>query len=208
MALKDILKKISEEKKVIQGEAVKDKLYSSQQDFHEREKALREFERSKEKLFDVNRWSRLPGITSGFQLYTPQGEPKPKGRPQPGDFLMIDLPGPAPENWVVVTDVKEEKEMAEFTVSPSRDPRDKGEETKEVEHFFSDGSTSTFKVELKGTTLYGYEIGKNEGINNKGKKAGDREIINTLIAEGGWAFFQKIQWEKLTAYLVHQVDID
>lgn len=208
MALKDILKKISEEKKVIQGEAVKDKLYSSQQDFHEREKALREFERSKEKLFDVNRWSRLPGITSGFQLYTPQGEPKPKGRPQPGDFLMIDLPGPAPENWVVVTDVKEEKEMAEFTVSPSRDPRDKGEEAKEVEHFFSDGSTSTFKVELKGTTLYGYEIGKNEGINNKGKKAGDREIINTLIAEGGWAFFQKIQWEKLTAYLVHQVDID
>lgn len=208
MALKDILKKISEEKKVIQGEAVKDKLYSSQQDFHDREKALREFERSKEKLFDVNRWSRLPGITSGFQLYTPQGEPKPKGRPQPGDFLMIDLPGPAPENWVVVTDVKEEKEMAEFTVSPSRDPRDKGEEAKEVEHFFSDGSTSTFKVELKGTTLYGYEIGKNEGINNKGKKAGDREIINTLIAEGGWAFFQKIQWEKLTAYLVHQVDID
>ena len=208
MALKNIFKKINEEKKVIQGEAVKDKLYSSQQDFYDREKALREFERSKEKLFDVNRWSRLPGVTSGFQLYTPQGEPKPKGKPQAGDFIMIDLPGPAPENWVVVTDIKEEKEMAEFTVSPSHDPRDKGEEAQEIEHFFSDGATSTFKVELKGTTLYGYEIGKNEGINNEGKKAGDREIINTLIAEGGWALFQKIQWEKLTAYLVHQTEID
>lgn len=208
MGLKDIFKKVSTEQKAIKGEVAKDKLFYSKQDFQDREKALRELERSKEKLFDVNRWSRLPGITSGFQLYTPQGEPKPKSRPQPGDFLMIDLPGPAPENWVVVMDVKEEKEMAEFTVSPSRDPRDEGEGTKEVDHFFTDGASSTFKVELKETTLYAYEIGRNEVINNKGEKAGGREVINTVIAEGGWAFFQKIQWEKLTKYLVHQVEIE
>lgn len=49
---------------------------------------------------------------------------------------------------------------------------------------------------------------KNEGINNKGKEAGNRKLINTLIAEGGWAAFQKFQWEKLTDYLVHKIEIN
>lgn len=208
MGLKNIFTTLKEEVKVVEGEATKDKQYSGHKEFPDRETAVREFERSKEKLFDVNRWSRMPGITSGFQLYTPDGKPKPKGLPEKGDFMMIDLPGPAPENWVVVTDIKNEKESAEFTVSPSQDPRDEGDEAKEVEHFFSDGSTSTFKTEIKGTTIYAWEIGRNEGINNEGKKAGDREVVNTLIAEGGWALFQKIQWEKLTSYLVHETEIE
>lgn len=208
MGLKDIFKKVQKEKKVIEGEETKDKLFSSEKEFPDRETALREFKRSKEKLFDVNRWSRMPGITSGFQLYTPEGKPKPKAKPEVGDYLMIDLPGPAPENWVIVTDIKEEDEMAEFTVSPSQDPRDTGEEAEEIEHFFRDEATSTFKVELNGSTIAAYEIGKNEGINNEGKEAGDREVVNTLIAEGGWALFQKIQWEKLTDYLVHNTEIE
>lgn len=211
MGLKDIIKKVEKkvekEKKVLEGEETKDKLYSSKKDFPDKATAQREFKRSKEKLFDVNKWSRMPGITSGFQLYSPEGKPKPDHKPQVGDYLMIDLPGPAPENWVVVTDIQEKDEAAEFTVSPSQDPRDKGEEAEEIEHFFSDGATSTFKVKLEGNTISAYEIGKNEGINNEGKEAGNREVVNTLIAEGGWALFQKIQWEKLTDYLVHKTEI-
>jgi hypothetical protein len=106
-----------------------------------------------------------------------------------------------------VVDIRVEENLANFTVSPSEDPQKRhaaGEQ--EIEHFFIKEATSTFQVELHGNRLIALEIGKNEGINNQGEEAGSRGILNTLIAEGGWAFFQKVQWEKLTSYLVHNIE--
>ena len=208
MGLKDIIHKIWKEKKIIEGEETKNKFYSSQNDFPTEEIARKEFERSKAKLFDVNRWSYMPGVTSGFQLYNEQGEKLFEKRPKVGDYLSIDLPGPTPENWVKVIDIQEEEDMAEFTVSPSPNPKDVGEEAREIKHFFIDEATSTFRVEREGKSIFGFEIGKNEGINNQGKEAGDREFINTLIAEGGWAAFQKLQWEKFADYVVHKIEAE
>jgi hypothetical protein len=208
MGIKDVFNKIKKEKKILEGEESRNTSYSSQQDFPDRATALQEFERSKQKLFDVNKWSDMPGLTSRFVLYNARGQQKTDNKPALGDFLLIDLPGPTPENWVKVTDIKVEEELAEFTVSPSPDPRSTGEERKEVEHFFADQATSTFRVHLKGKSIFAHEIGRNEEINNEGKEAGNREVINTLIAEGGWAGFQALQWEKLTDYLVHNTELD
>ena len=199
---------IKKEKKIIQGEATKDVTYSSEQAFADELVASKEFHRSVEKLFDVERWTDLPGITATFELYDQHGMRKAGGPPAIGDFIKILLPGPFPENWVVVTQVKKEENSAEFTVSPSRDPNAEGEERKEIKHFFSDEATSTFKVERIGNVIRAYEIGKNEGINNQGEEAGDRKVINTLIAEGGWMFFQKVQWQKLTDHLVNKIEIE
>lgn len=208
MEISSIFRKISKEFKVLTGEAGKEKVYSSRQEYPDKGTAEKAFERSKEKLFEVRKWSDLPGITSaGFALFNAQGQPKPEGKLRTGDFLLIDLPGPDPETWVRVTDLQEGHDQAFFTVSPSPDPREAGEEeVREVEHFFADTATSTFKVALKGKTIYGYEIGKNEKINNNGKKAGNMGWINTLISEGGWIFFQEMQWEQLTDYLVHKIE--
>ena len=106
----------------------------------------------------------------------------------------------------MVTDIKNEQELAEFTVSPSKDPTDKEKDEKEIEHFFIDGATSTFRVEMRGNELKACELGRNEGINNE-KNAGNRKLINTILAEGGWATFQKTQWKKLTDYFVHKIEI-
>src|SRR5690606_6189891 len=114
-------------------------------------------------------------------------------KPEIGYFIRIMLPAPTPENWVKVTQMREEDELAEFTVSPCRDPQELEED---VEHFFIKEATSTFRVELKDRTIYAYEIGKNEGVNNKDAEAGNRGLLNTLLAAGGWAAFQKIQWKK------------
>lgn len=206
MGVKDLFKKVWQEIKVIKGDAAKDKLFCNKKTFPTKEVAVGEFQRSKEKLFYVNGWSQLPGITSGFTVYTPEGKEKPSGKPDKGDFIFIDLPGPTPETWVEVIDVKESEQEAEFTVRPSPDPREGREEIAKVEHFFADEATSTFKVELVGNTIFGYEIGKEEGINNQGKEAGGREVINTIIAFGGWIAFQEIQWDKLTRYLVHEIE--
>jgi hypothetical protein len=196
------------EKKVIQGEETKDMTYSSEKKFPDGKTAEMEFQRAVNKLFDVNAWTELPGITSTFQLYTSQGAEKNTPQPQVNDFIKILLPGPFPENWVIVTDVRKDKNFAEFVVSPSFDPSTKGDEREEVKHFFIKEATSTFRVEHKDKSIIAYEIGKNEGINNEGKEAADRELINTLVAEGGWAAFQKFQWKKLTDYLVHEIEIN
>jgi hypothetical protein len=123
--------------------------------------------------------------------------------PEVGDYIRIDIPGPVPENWVRVIRVHVAPDEAEFVVKPSPDPRKGGEAgSGEVEHFFRREASSTFRVDRQGATLTGWEIGKNEGINNQDEQAGNRGVLNTVVAEGGWALFQELQWKKLTDYLV------
>ncbi len=206
MSIISFFNDLTREIKILLGEGSKDKIYSSQNSFPDRQIAGKEFERSKEKLFDVNRWSDFPGVSSKFELYDKQARPSQAKKPEIGYFIKILLPGPTPENWVQVTHLHEEKEMAEFTVNPCKDPLNNDDD---VEHFFVKEATSTFKVELKNTTIHAYEIGKNEKVNNQdNREAGKRKAINTLLAAGGWAGFQKLQWEKLTKYLVHEIEIE
>lgn len=201
MDIKYVFKAIVGEIKTIFGDKSKDKVYSSYHKYDNQDDARKAYDKAVEKLFNVDRWSKLPGASSEFQLHSSSGQRKRGGTPVRGDFIRILLPGPLPENWVVVTNIKTEDNLAEFTVSPNLDPQ---ESDQDIEHFFSDEATSTFRVELEGNSLRAFEIGKNEGINNKGKDAGNRNVLNTMLAEGGWAGFQKIQWEKLTDYLTHK----
>lgn len=123
--------------------------------------------------------------------------------PEIGYFIKIVLPGSNLENWVKVTAIHATDTMAEFTVHPSERPKELDQEQEVIEHFFSKEASSTFRVVRQGNTLSAYEIGKNEGINNQGQEAGNRALLNTLVAEGGWAGIQALQWDKLTRYLVH-----
>jgi len=207
MVMKRLFRKIKEEKEIIQGDATRGKLYSSDHTYATRDEANRAFKRSIEKLFDVNRWSDLPGFTSAFQLHDVNGTEKDAVMPQVNDYIKIILPGPVPENWVVVSDVTEEENRVEFTVNPSINPTKQRDEQDKIEHFFIPEASSTFRVQLDGNKISAFEIGKNEGINNN-EDAGNRKLINTLIAEGGWAGVQEFQWNKLTDYLVHKIEID
>ncbi len=203
----DIIKAVKKEGEVIKGEETKDKQYSSENTYPDPAAANEAFARSKQKLLDINAWSDLPGITSAFVLHDHQGQPKPACLPEPGDFIFIDLPGPLPENWVRITAVHSGEKEAEVVVQPSYNPKSReGAARGETEHFFSSEATSTFRVRLDGNTVSAWEIGRNERINNQGTEAGNRSVINTLVAEGGWAFFQRMQWKKLTEYLVHLQD--
>lgn len=206
MDIKDIYRNLKRKVKVLEGEESRNQHFSSQNDFPDEATARKAFERAKKKLFDVNSWSELPGFSSEFKLYNDRGELRSVKKPEVGDYVLINLPGPAPANWVKVVGVKEEDNMAEFIVSPSEDPKEKG--TKEIKHFFIDEATSTFRVKREHKSIFAHEIGKNIAINNEGEEAGDRGIINTIIAGSGWAGLQKVQWEKLTDYLVHKIETE
>ena len=203
MRLGDFLDNAKREAQVIKGEATKDTRFSSEHPYPDAASTAEAFARAREKLFYVDGWSTLPGFSAKFGLYDRAGLRKP-GSPAVGDCIRISLPGPLPENWVTVTDVRTGPAEAQFTVSPCGNPKAGGESTEgQVAHFFGGEATSTFQVALKGNTLVASEIGRDERINNQGDEAGGRAVVNTLIAEGGWALFQKMQWKKLTDYLAH-----
>ncbi len=204
MSLGDFLENARREAQVIKGEATKDTRFSSERPYPDANAAAEAFGRARQKLFDVDGWSTLPGFSARFGLYDRAGLRKP-GSPAVGDCIRISLPGPLPENWVTVTDVRTGPAEAQFTVSPCGNPKAGGESTEgQVAHFFGGEATSTFRVALKGNTLVASEIGRDERINNQGDEAGGRAVVNTLIAEGGWAVFQEMQWKKLTDYLAEQ----
>lgn len=200
MEEKSLPDQIEQEEQIPVGAAVRNTAFGSQNTFADEATAIEAFSRSVEKLLNVNAWSDLSSFTADFTLYDQAAQPKPDGTIEPGDYILINLPGPLPKNWVRVTDKQLDECWAEFTVQPSADPAEAN--SGEVVHFFTDQARSTFRVERSGTRIMAAELGQNEVINNH-EKAGDRAIVNTAIAEGGWLFYQKIQWKLLTDYLVH-----
>jgi hypothetical protein len=204
MGIKKIVDKVKEEINVLKGDESKDKVYQNEQDYPDQISARTAFEESKKKLFNVNLWSNLQGINSTFELHDERGRKTTAEMPEIGFYVKVTLPATNMENWVQVNDIRTSDNMAEFTVQPSSKPNPPVDEEEVTEHFFTSEATSTFRVEVQGTKLIGSEIGKNEFINNQGEESGDRAVMNTLVAQGGWAGFQELQWDKLTSYLVHQ----
>lgn len=200
MKLKTIVDQLQREAKAIQGEATKDSMYVSHATFPDEVAAGEGFTRSVAKLLTVNSWSGLSSISADFALFDSAGQAKPDGLVEVDDYIRIVLPGPTPENWVRVILVSLDTKRAEFTVQPSPDPMTN--EPAQVDHFFTDQARSMFRVELVGRTISAFQLGQQEGINNQQPQAGNRALINTVIAETGWLFYQKIQWQLLTDYLV------
>ncbi|AMM51824.1 hypothetical protein TH61_12435 [Rufibacter sp. DG15C] len=206
MGVTDLFEKIKKEIKAILGEEAKDKFFQHENTFPDEASAVQAFAESRQKLFNVEDWSHMTGITSTFELYDAQGQRDPNKKPDLGDYIKIILPATTIENWVKVIEVVEEENLAKFVVQPSHNPLTPAEEPGKIEHFFTEEATSTFLVARQGTTLLACEIGKNEVANNQGEEAGDRPILNTVISTGGWAGFQAIQWGNLTKFLVHLKD--
>lgn len=198
----DGLQNIKDEAKVLKGEKGKDKSYSSTRDFRTEAEAQAEFSHARNRLFDVNKWSDIPGVAnSRFTLYGRAGDRLNRSAVQVDDLIEIDLPGPFPMFWVRVVDVLTGDDEASFTVQPATDPARRGD-TSVTDHFFHDKARSIFRVERQGSSLTAAEIGLNEAINRDEPEAGGRGVVNTLVSEGGWALFQSHQWKNLTDYLV------
>ena len=198
--MRSILDKILHELKLVRGDASQDVTYQSERTFSSETAASQAFDEAVDRLFHVDAWSNLSTFTADFTLHDAQGMPKPNSTPAISDYILIQLPGPLPENWVRVVDRVQEENRAAFVVRPSHNPQQNNPQT--IAHFFDGQAISTFMVERTGTTLTAFEIGVAESINNQGVQAGDRAAVNVLIAETGWLFYQQVQWKTLTDYLV------
>ena len=202
MSVKNIIEEAKHAGHLLTGEESKDTSFSSTQAHADSETAAQAFEKAKNRLFHVEAWSDISALSSTFILYDASGQRKEGQAVQLSDYICIQLPGPLPENWVKVENVHTTEQEAAFTVSPSKSPLKQEENKQQIKHFFTQQASSTFKVKLEKNTVCAWEIGKNEVANNQGEQAGDRSVINTMIAVAGWALFQKIQWQLVTDYLV------
>lgn len=206
MGLKDKASKafdgMKEEGKVLKGEKSKDKVYSSARQFEDEDSASFEFSRSRERLFNVNAWSQIPGVANAtFELFSQEGELLNRNQVSNEDFIKIDLPGPLPFYWVKVIEISDVPDRAQFTVQPAYDPTEK-DDKRATDHFFQGKARSIFRVERNGKEITAMEIGIDEAINNKEEEADGKGLINTLVSQGAWAVFQKYQWKNLTDYVV------
>ena len=180
----------------------KNRCFKNYREYKTTVEARNAFIESKKKLFDVKQWSALPGYTATFEVYNPVQQ-KFHSEIKVGYYIKISFSKLLPHNWVKITDIFKSDTLAFIKVRPARDPN---KNNNQIAHFLVENASSTFKVEIKGHTIFGYEVGCDEFINNKGEQAGNRKIINTIIAIGGWLGIQNLQCNKLTNYLVHKTE--
>ncbi|HJW16223.1 MAG TPA: hypothetical protein VJ499_03840 [Flavisolibacter sp.] len=160
-----------------------------------------------ERLMDINNWQQIAGkATASFQLTDNSGNDVQR-EAQKGDHLKIDIPGPGTVSgegfdWVQIEAIeKDQDEKAQWTAIRVRPATSPLNERKDVAHFFSDDTTSTFMVRQEGNKVIAGVYGRNEKPNTNTETNIDK-IRNAAIATGAITGFSKIQWKSLVNGLV------
>lgn len=169
--------------------------------------AITFFEVVKQRLLNVNQWSRLTGSEMAhFQLTNKSGNPLDRSVEQ-GDYIKINIPGPGTDtgdgyDWVWVESITEEQkaemEVISLTVRPSCNPVSGNDDTA---HFLTEKATSTFQVKRIGRHIYAEEHGRNEQANTHTSNTMDN-VRNRVV---GWAAkigFSYPQWKSLIKGLI------
>ena len=168
------------------------------------------FERTVERLLDVNQWSEYCTSLASFQLVDEEGEPL-QGRADIGDFIRIDLPGPGTRegegyDWVQVEKIEYPGIPSTGTlfllqVRPSRNPCNKNSTV--TAHFLEAGATSTFIAAREGETVSVTVFGRNEVPNTAMPGTLDK-WRNAAVGSIGAIGLSKLQWKALTKGLLEK----
>ena len=160
-----------------------------------------------QRLVEINNWQNIAGkATASFQLTDKSGKEVDRVA-QKGDHFKIDIPGPGSFSgegfdWVQIEAIEnghnEGSQWTAIKVRPATNPRN---ENKDVAHFFSEETTSTFMVRKEGNKVIAGVYGRNEKPNTETETQIDK-IRNTAIAAGAITGLSKIQWKSLVNGLV------
>ena len=160
------------------------------------------FHTLKKRFLSINEWKNYCGEKSAdFKLYAPSGHPIERD-PQEKDLIRIDIPGlPSAESpgfdWVKIVklndqflDTSEIENLLMICVPTTTLGQD---ENNHIAHFYSEKSSSTFKIargyDFIKIGIYGRNETPNLNTNFPGK------VRNMLIAFGGLFRISKIQWK-------------
>jgi hypothetical protein len=157
---------------------------------------------AKQRLLYVHSWGNLSGkLSADFQLTDREGKEADR-LAEKGDHFRVDIPGPGSKagegyDWAFVEDIKEVNNGAvdsiAIRVRPAENPQTSN---KNVAHFFSKESTSTFVITREGNTVSACIYDRNIEPNQETKEPLDK-IRNTFVGLGAKHGFSKLQWEAL-----------
>jgi len=160
------------------------------------------YEMLKNRFFSINQWENYCGKKSAeFKLHNPHGAPISR-LPQENDLIRIKIPGPGnPESngyeWVKIEKISNqlpnvgEIENITMICIPTKVPGQN--KSKHIAHFYSEKSTSNFRIS-KGLKFIKIGIyGRNETPNMNTSFIG--KMRNSLIGIGGMFGISKIQWK-------------
>jgi hypothetical protein len=163
------------------------------------------FEVCKQRLLNINGWSKLSGIAgANFKLADKDGNEIEREVAQKGDYFKIDIPGPGPVtgdgyDWVQIEDIEDqtnnqgEYQVVAIRVRPATNPKNS---KADVAHFFTNEATSSFIVERKGNVVTAGVHGRNEKPNTRAKAVVDK-TRNVMVATGAFIGFSEAQWKSL-----------
>jgi len=165
-------------------------------------KARAVYRNARERLLYVHNWGKITGtLSADFQLT--DGEGKEVDRlSQKGDHFRIDIAGPGSHagegyDWAMVEDIKEVNEgdadSIAIIVRPAANPQT---DSKNIAHFYSDKSTSTFVVTREGNKVTASIYDRNIEANLETKSIIDK-VRNTAVGLGAKHGFSKLQWQAL-----------
>ena len=162
----------------------------------------------KTRLLDINQWGAIAAIpVATFVLTDAYGGEVIKARPEEGDRVRIDIPGPGMAagdgyDWVTITDITDvEDRFCSVTLQPTSNPLKFGDDTG---HFFKSSASSTLVVERSGNEIIARYHGRNEVTNADTASALDN-VRNTLVSISAKLGLSYPQWQGLIDGLLKDV---
>lgn len=165
---------------------------------------------AKNRLLQINNWDDIAKVSaSTFQHLDSFGNYSNE-KPEEGDYVKIDIPGPGlystgGYDYVKIEQISETNEpnndLITMTLRPSSKPDDEGDH--ETKHFFKNLASSTFQVKRNGRIVEANYYGRNELINTDLDSLIDR-IRNLFVAFGAKLGASYPQWKSLISGILNK----
>lgn len=161
------------------------------------------YELVKNRLQHVNSWSVIAGkLSAEFQLINKQGLEIFR-KVHDGDYLRIDIMGPGGTSghgfdWVKIEQIEDAPDSFGFRVRPASQP---AAHRAIPDHFYDEGSTSTFRVIRVGRRVIVSISDRNIKPNGEATNVVNT-VRNHVVAWAARARFSQIQWQSLAEGLV------
>lgn len=171
------------------------------------EEAKAFYQIAKNRLLNVSCWAEICKVPLSTFTLTDQNGHEVIREAEEGDYLKIDIPGPATHtgdgfDWVRIEKIEEEITTTSSVITlqarPAANPTKKNTD---IAHFFSQQATSTFQVKQSGTTVSAEEHGRNEVPNTDTSNLTDN-IRNTLVGWTAKIGLSYPQWKSLVKGIV------
>jgi len=160
------------------------------------------FKKATERLLNISNWREYAAGSLKFGLTDQYGNFLDRIA-RKGDYFYIDMPAPGSLRgkgleWVKIEEILNggsKNSHDEYLLMQVRPVPNPSAGSKEVAHFFSEASTSTFVIERNGIKVSAEMHGRNERINNRNINLYDT-IRNTAIALTNRIGISGPNWQK------------